>query len=62
MLPFGTLGKHKKKQFKEANVCLFVFDLLWHNGESLLDKPLRERRKLLEEMLHVIPLRVEITE
>lgn len=31
-------GKHKKEQFKEASVCLFVFDILFYNGESLLDK------------------------
>lgn len=26
-LPFGTLGVHKKTAFKDATVCLFVFDV-----------------------------------
>ena len=28
-------------------MCLFAFDLLYLNGESLLEKPLSERRQLL---------------
>lgn len=27
----------QKAEFKDANVCLFVFDCLYYNGESLLD-------------------------
>ncbi|KAL3995433.1 DNA ligase I ATP-dependent (dnl1) family protein [Acanthocheilonema viteae] len=41
-LPFGTLGIHKKKKFKDATVCL----------------SLRERRKFLEENMKEIPNRV----
>ncbi|XP_064610448.1 DNA ligase 3-like [Liolophura sinensis] len=53
-LPFGTLGKHKKEAFKDANVCLFVFDCLHINGENLMDKPIKERRKILhEEMIEI---------
>jgi DNA ligase-3 len=37
-LPFGTLGIHKKSAFQDATVCLFVFDCLLFNDESLLDK------------------------
>lgn len=37
-LPFGTLGIHKKKQFKDAAVCLFVFDCLYCDGQSLMEK------------------------
>eukprot|EP00038_Savillea_parva_P005441 m.154607 g.154607 ORF g.154607 m.154607 type:complete len:766 (+) comp11718_c0_seq4:278-2575(+) len=62
MLPFGTLGVHKKTKFTSANVCLFVFDILWLNGESLLSKPLRERRQLLEKTLVQIPYRVLLSE
>ncbi|VDD77393.1 unnamed protein product [Mesocestoides corti] len=35
-LPFGTLGVHKRNAFKDATVCLFVFDCLYINGRSLL--------------------------
>jgi DNA ligase-1 len=35
---------------EEVPVVLVAFDLLYLDGESLLDRPLRERRKLLEEL------------
>ena len=31
-LPFGSLGKHKKEHFKDATVCLFIFDIIYFNG------------------------------
>ncbi len=37
-LPFGTLGVHKKNSFKNATVCLFVFDCLHLNGIDLMNK------------------------
>lgn len=37
-LPFGTLGKHKKNKFQDATVCYFVFDCIYYNGESLMNK------------------------
>ncbi|CAH1176372.1 unnamed protein product [Phaedon cochleariae] len=48
-LPFGTLGVHKKAEFKDANVCLFVFDCIFYNGENLSNKPLNYRKKVLHE-------------
>lgn len=48
-LPFGTLGSHKKAQFKDAEVCLYIFDCLYYNGEVLLDVPIRKRRQILHE-------------
>ena len=47
-LPFGTLGIHKKKAFKKARPCLFIFDILHFNGMSLLNKSMKERRDFLE--------------
>lgn len=35
LLPFGTLGAHKKQTFADASVCLFVFDCLLFDGEDL---------------------------
>ncbi|VVC27205.1 Nucleic acid-binding, OB-fold,BRCT domain,DNA ligase 3, BRCT domain,DNA ligase, ATP-dependent,DNA [Cinara cedri] len=46
-LPFGTLGVHKKSKFKDANPCLFIFDCMYYNGVSLLDRSIVERRKIL---------------
>jgi DNA ligase-1 len=55
-LPFNTLQKRLRrkalspKQLKE-NPCAFVaFDLLWLDGELLLDRPLEERRRRLEAL------------
>ena len=36
-------------------VCIFAFDLLYLNGDSLVEKPFRERRRLLHESLRCIP-------
>lgn len=61
-LPFGSLGVHRKNDFEDANVCVFVFDLLLLNGRSLLDAPIAERRALLEANITVVPDRIELSE
>uniref|UniRef100_A0A6B2KYW2 DNA ligase n=1 Tax=Arcella intermedia TaxID=1963864 RepID=A0A6B2KYW2_9EUKA len=61
-LPFGTLGIHKKTAFTNATVCLFIFDILYLNGEMLLGLPLCERRKILEENVKPIPGRIALSE
>ncbi|XP_072950020.1 DNA ligase 3 isoform X2 [Epargyreus clarus] len=48
-LPFGTLGKHKQAEFKDAQVCLYVFDCLYYNGDALIDWPIKKRRSILKE-------------
>ncbi|HYE54057.1 MAG TPA: ATP-dependent DNA ligase [Chitinophagaceae bacterium] len=40
-----------KKNLQEAPAAFFAYDLLEWNGEDLREKPLQERRKLLEEMV-----------
>ncbi|KAM3966910.1 DNA ligase 3 [Aphomia sociella] len=53
-LPFGTLGIHKQSKFKDAQVCLFVFDCLYYNDRVLIDLPIRERKKiLLDNMVEI---------
>ncbi|NWI07625.1 DNLI3 ligase, partial [Tichodroma muraria] len=37
-LPFGTLCVNKKAAFQDANVCLFVFDCIYFNDISLMDR------------------------
>ncbi|KAK3880469.1 hypothetical protein Pcinc_015071 [Petrolisthes cinctipes] len=61
-LPFGTLGVHKKAEFKDANVCLFIFDCLHYNGEDLMSKPIVKRREILEKTMTEIKHRVVLSE
>ncbi|KAF5543718.1 DNA ligase 1 [Fusarium mexicanum] len=52
VLPFQQLMTRKKKDVKvedvKVKVCVFAFDLLYLNGEAVVEKALRERRELLE--------------
>ncbi|KAF8316367.1 ATP-dependent DNA ligase [Clavulina sp. PMI_390] len=52
---FQELSNRPRKDVKlhQVNipVCLFVFDLMYLNGEQLLSVPFRERRRLLQETL-----------
>eukprot|EP01080_Neovahlkampfia_damariscottae_P011827 gene11827-5158_t len=61
-LPFGTLGTHKKKQFTDAVVGIFIFDILYLNGKSLLNTPLEKRRQVLEKVVKLIPNRIMLSE
>lgn len=51
ILPFQVLSTRKRKDVSteniEVQVCIFAFDLLYLNGESLLKHPFSERRRLL---------------
>ncbi|KAL2434637.1 DNA ligase 3 [Exophiala dermatitidis] len=51
---FQTLTNRAKKDVDigsiQVDVCLFAFDLMYLNGEQLLDRPFRERRALLRSM------------
>jgi DNA ligase 1 len=51
VLPFQQLMTRKRKDVKvedvKVKVCVFAFDLLFFNGEALVNKPFRERRELL---------------
>lgn len=55
ILPFQTLMHRPKKgsdgEPSPIQICVFAFDVLYVNGESLIHKPLRERRKVLYEIL-----------
>ncbi|XP_062341301.1 DNA ligase 3 [Osmerus eperlanus] len=61
-LPFGTLGVHKKAAFQDAKVCLFVFDCIYFNGVSLMERPLNERRKFLNDNMVEVPNRILFSE
>ncbi|KAK3948127.1 hypothetical protein QBC32DRAFT_328039 [Pseudoneurospora amorphoporcata] len=51
VLPFQQLMTRKKKDVKledvKVKVCVFAFDLLYLNGQAVVEKSLRERRELL---------------
>ncbi|KAI8084200.1 ATP-dependent DNA ligase [Gilbertella persicaria] len=53
ILPFQVLSTRKRKDVKEEDitvrVAMFAFDCLYLNGQSLLQKPLQERRARLKE-------------
>ncbi|RYP04238.1 hypothetical protein DL764_004577 [Monosporascus ibericus] len=58
---FQTLTNRARKDVAVAsitvNVCLFAFDLMYLNGQPLLDRPFRERRELLRSLFAEIPHR-----
>lgn len=62
ILPFGTLGVHKKQEFKTAEVCVFIFDCIYYNGEDLTKKTMKERKKLLEDNIKPIKNHIEMSE
>ena len=61
-LPFGTLGKHKGSGFKDATPCLFVFDIMFYNGENLMNQPMKKRRELLESQMVEVGNNVKFSE
>jgi DNA ligase-1 len=52
--PFQTLANRARKDVAigavTINVCLFAFDLMYLNGEELLNRSFRERRSLLKSL------------
>ncbi|EDU49163.1 DNA ligase 1 [Pyrenophora tritici-repentis Pt-1C-BFP] len=56
---FQTLANRARKDVVigavTIDVCLFAFDLMYLNGEELLNRPFRERRSLLRSLFVEIP-------
>jgi DNA ligase 1 len=56
---FQTLANRARKDVAigsvKVNVCIFAFDLMYLNGEPLLDRPFRERRELLRSLFTEVP-------
>jgi DNA ligase-1 len=57
--PFQILSNRARKDVVvhevKVDVCLFAFDLMYLNGEELLDRSFRERRSLLRSLFVEIP-------
>jgi ATP-dependent DNA ligase len=68
VLPFQSLASRPRKaptaEQLEAgpSVCVFAFDLLELNGRSMLNLPLRERRRMLSQVLRPITHRVDMAD
>ncbi|ORY68247.1 DNA ligase I [Pseudomassariella vexata] len=56
---FQTLTNRARKDVAigsiTIDVCLFAFDLMYLNGQPLLDRPFRERRELLKSLFIEVP-------
>ncbi|ORD99497.1 DNL1, partial [Hepatospora eriocheir] len=55
--PFQLLSTRKRKNVDviDVDVCVFVFDILYYDDEELVDKPLYERREILQKYFNEIP-------
>nr|WGO62757.1 DNA ligase 3-like protein [Wadden Sea poxvirus] len=62
ILPFGTLGINKRSEFKDVTTCLFIFDCMYINDNSLLHLPLIERRKILSDNIKTVDNKVLLSE
>ncbi|KYK54753.1 DNA ligase I [Drechmeria coniospora] len=58
---FQTLTNRARKDVAigsiKIDVCFFAFDLMYLNGQPLLDRPFRERRELLRSLFIEVPHR-----
>lgn len=61
LLPFGSLGVHKRNEYKNAQECIMLFDCMHYNGENLLERTLLERHRYLRDNVVQIPNRVMIS-
>ncbi|XP_017846781.1 DNA ligase 3 [Drosophila busckii] len=62
LLPFGTLGAHKKQTYANASICLFVFDCLLYAGDDLTQLTFSKRREILEQHINPIKSHVQLSE
>lgn len=65
-IPFQKLSQriHRKydieEMVKEIPVQVNLFDIVYLNGKMLFDKPLKERRKILEKSIKTIPKKFQL--
>lgn len=61
-LPFGTLGKKVRQDHPNAVTAIYLFDILYYNGKSLLSVPIYKRKALLSKIVNVVESRVMLGE
>jgi len=65
-LPFQMLSQRIQRKYdiqkmvKEIPVQIHLFDVVYLEGKALFDKPFKERRKILENVVNVIPKKIEL--
>jgi|SRR3989344_4928097 len=66
--PFQTVSQRIKRKYnieemaKKFPVELNIFDIMYYNGESVTDKPLKERRRILESIVKQQKKKIVLTE
>jgi ATP-dependent DNA ligase I len=62
MLPFSSLGVHKQKQFPNAQLCYFIFDIMHLDGKNTLEMPYEQRRQLLHDKFTLVSGRLALSD
>lgn len=67
-VPFQNISQRIKRKYdietmsKEIPIELNIFDILYYNNESLLNRPFKERRKILEKIITKKDLKIKTAE
>ena len=65
--PFQEISQRIRRKYgiekmaKELPVEINIFDVLYYNGETMLDKPQSERRKLIEKIVKPLKRKIVLT-
>lgn len=65
-LPFQSLSQRIQRKYgiekmmKEIPIQVYLFDIVYLEGKMLFDKPFKERRKILEKTVDIIPKKLEL--
>ena len=66
--PFQDISQRIKRKYdidkleKELPIELNVFDVIYYNGESLIDSPFKERRKIIEKIIKPSAFQIRLAE
>jgi DNA ligase-1 len=67
-MPFQDISQRIKRKYdiekleKELPIELNVFDIIFFNGESLINKPFIERRRMIEKIVKTVPYKIRLAE
>ena len=66
--PFQDISQRIKRKYdielveKQLPIELNIFDIIYCNGKSLISTPFEDRRKLIEKIIKVSPLKIRLSE